>query len=152
MKMLTKSRIVSGLLTTIIVVLVLIIVGCQGPAGQPGPTGPVGPPGKAGTDGAPGKAGAEGPPGKAGPPGSLLAVAASGLPVGMEMGKRFHDIHTVKIQLKCETCHTGTVQSYNDPLAQTSNPADRRACLGCHKEVGAQPFYGEDWAKAKVGR
>ena len=74
------------------------------------------------------------------------------LPVGLKIGERFHDIHTNDLKLKCETCHAKAVDTYNDPLAQVSNLADRRACLSCHKEGGAKPFYGEEWSKAKVGR
>ena len=74
------------------------------------------------------------------------------LPVGMKIGERFHDIHTNKLQLKCDFCHGKAVETYHDPLAQVSNLADKRACLSCHKEGGAQPFYGEEWEKAKVGR
>lgn len=71
-------------------------------------------------------------------------------PIGMLIGERYHDIHINKLQVKCETCHTKAVETYNDPLAQASNLADRRACLSCHKEDTAQPFYGEAWSKAKV--
>lgn len=73
-------------------------------------------------------------------------------PLGMAIGQRFHDIHTTKLQVKCETCHPQAVGTYYDPLAQVSNLADRRACLSCHKEEAVQPFYGEAWGKAKVGR
>lgn len=72
--------------------------------------------------------------------------------VGMKVGERFHDVHTNKLQLKCDFCHVKATPTYNDPLAQVSNPADNRVCLSCHKEGGAQPFYGEEWNKAKVGR
>ena len=74
------------------------------------------------------------------------------LPVGLKIGERFHDIHTNDLKLKCETCHAKAVETYNDPLSQVSNLADRRACLSCHKEGSAKPFYGEEWSQAKVGR
>ncbi|MBM2832302.1 MAG: Cytochrome c7 and related cytochrome c [Dehalococcoidia bacterium] len=72
------------------------------------------------------------------------------LPVGMKVDERFHDIHAKKLQLKCETCHATQGQTYSDPLAQTVNPVDKRACLSCHREGSSQPFYGETWDKAKV--
>lgn len=72
------------------------------------------------------------------------------LKVGMSIGERYHDIHVNRLQLKCERCHTVAEETYNDPLAQAFNPADRRACLSCHAEGSALPFYGEGWAKAKV--
>ena len=74
------------------------------------------------------------------------------LPLGLKIGERFHDVHATKLQLKCDFCHSETTDTYNDPLAQVSNQADRRACLSCHKEGGAQPFYGEEWIKANTGR
>lgn len=74
------------------------------------------------------------------------------LPVGLKIGERFHDIHTNDLKLKCETCHAKAVETYNDPLSQVSNLADQRACLSCHKEGSAKPFYGDEWSKAKVGR
>ncbi|MDO8637780.1 MAG: cytochrome c3 family protein, partial [Dehalococcoidia bacterium] len=74
------------------------------------------------------------------------------LPVGLKIGERFHDIHTNDLKLKCETCHAKAVETYNDPLSQVSNLVDSRACLSCHKEGSAKPFYGDEWSKAKVGR
>ncbi len=74
------------------------------------------------------------------------------LPVGLKIGERFHDIHTNDLKLKCETCHAKAVETYNDPLSQVSNLADQRACLSCHKEGSAKPFYGDEWSQAKVGR
>ena len=70
--------------------------------------------------------------------------------IGMQIGERYHEIHTTKLQLKCDFCHTNMTETYYDPLAQVFNLADRRACLSCHKEGAAQPFYGEDWSEAKV--
>ena len=77
-------------------------------------------------------------------------AAAPPLVIGMGISERYHDIHTNKLQLKCEFCHTNMTETYYDPLAQVSNLADRRACLSCHKDGAAQPFYGEAWSKAKV--
>lgn len=74
------------------------------------------------------------------------------LPVGLQFGQRFHEIHGNKLQLKCDFCHTLAKGAYSDPLAQVSNQADRRACLSCHKEGSAQPFFGDEWSKAKTGR
>ena len=77
-------------------------------------------------------------------------AAAPPLVIGMEIGERYHEIHTSKLQLKCDFCHTNMTETYYDPLAQVSNLADKRACLSCHKEGSAQPFYGEAWGQAKV--
>lgn len=74
------------------------------------------------------------------------------LPVGLKSGERYHDVHVNRLQLKCDFCHVEKAETYHDPLAQVFNLADRRACLSCHKEGGVQPFYGEEWSKAKVGR
>ncbi len=71
---------------------------------------------------------------------------------GMRLDQRFHDIHVNRLQLRCDFCHVGTVETYYDPLAQVFNLADRRACLSCHKEGGVRPFYGEEWDEAQVGR
>ena len=70
--------------------------------------------------------------------------------VGMQVGERFHNIHAGQLQLQCSFCHAEQAEGYLDPLAQVFNQADRRACLSCHKEGGAQPFYGESWDKASV--
>ena len=70
--------------------------------------------------------------------------------IGMQSGERYHEIHTTKLQLKCDFCHTNATENYYDPLAQVSNLADRRACLSCHKEGAVQPFYGENWTEAKI--
>jgi hypothetical protein len=74
------------------------------------------------------------------------------LPVGMKADERFHEVHTKKLQLKCETCHATQGQTYSDPLAQSVMAVDKRACLSCHKEGSPQPFYGETWDKAKIER
>jgi len=71
--------------------------------------------------------------------------------LGISFGERFHDTHTSKLQLKCDFCHSKSVDTFSDPLAQTFNAVDKRACLSCHKEGGVQPFYGEDWTKANTG-
>ena len=73
-------------------------------------------------------------------------------PIGMKLGERYHAIHTTQLALGCAVCHSASVAAYSDPLAPVSNLADRRACLGCHKEGSALPLFGEDWARAKVGR
>ena len=85
-------------------------------------------------------------------PSPTTAPAGTPAVIGMKFGERYHDIHTNKLQLKCESCHVKMTETYYDPLAQVSNPADKRACLSCHKEGSVQPFYGEDWDQAKVRR
>lgn len=71
-------------------------------------------------------------------------------PIGMAFDQRYHSIHVTKLGLECTVCHVQATPAYQDPLAQVFNLADRRACLGCHKEGTIQPFYGEDWGKASV--
>ncbi|MDO8751331.1 MAG: cytochrome c3 family protein [Dehalococcoidia bacterium] len=71
-------------------------------------------------------------------------------PIGMGIGQRYHDIHVNRLALQCTVCHVKTTPTYQDPLAQVFNLADRRACLACHKEGTTQPFFGEDWQKASV--
>lgn len=80
------------------------------------------------------------------------APAETPVAIGMKFGERYHDIHTNKLELKCEFCHVKMAETYYDPLVQVSNPVDKRACLSCHKEGSAQPFYGENWDQAKVRR
>ncbi len=83
-------------------------------------------------------------------PGGLRPSSADPA-VGMKLGERFHNIHSTQLQLQCGFCHVQRVEAYQDPLAQVFNQFDTRACLSCHKEGGAQPFYGESWDKASVG-
>ena len=71
-------------------------------------------------------------------------------PIGMKLGERFHEVHTTKLNLKCETCHVKQAETYYDPMSQVSNPVDNRACLSCHAESSVQPFYGANWGKASV--
>lgn len=68
----------------------------------------------------------------------------------MGLRERFHTIHTRTLNLDCSFCHGQARLTYNDPLAQVFEPVDKRACLSCHKEGGAQPFFGDDWQKAGV--
>ncbi len=82
----------------------------------------------------------------------LEAAQTPSPPIGMKLGERFHNIHTKTLKLKCDYCHSKEVETYNDPLAQVFRLTDKRACLSCHKEGSAQPFFGEDWQKAKVKR
>lgn len=85
-------------------------------------------------------------------PSTPAPTPATVLTIGLKPGERFHDIHTSRLQIKCDFCHVKQVETYYDPLAQVFNLADRRACLSCHKEGGVQPFYGEKWSEAKTGR
>lgn len=79
-------------------------------------------------------------------------AAAPAAPVGMKLGERYHAVHVDGLKLKCDTCHVRAVDEYYDPMAQVFNLVDKRACLSCHSEGSSQPFYGEDWRKAKVSR
>ncbi|MBI4331929.1 MAG: hypothetical protein HY673_11670 [Chloroflexi bacterium] len=92
------------------------------------------------------------PPAVSTPAPTVAPKPAPVLQIGMGVNERFHEIHTKKLNLACDFCHSATSQTYKDPLAQATNPADPRSCLGCHKEGGAQPFYGDNWQKAKVSK
>ena len=52
--------------------LLVVLLACEGPEGPEGPQGPVGPAGESGTTGAAGPAGVQGPPGPQGEPGETL--------------------------------------------------------------------------------
>jgi len=77
--------------------------------------------------------------------------AAAAAQVGMKPGERYHEVHVDGLKLQCATCHAKGNEDYNDPLAQVFNAVDKKACLSCHSS-GSQPFYGDDWQKAKVSR
>jgi Collagen triple helix repeat (20 copies) len=64
------------------VLLLAVLIACEGPMGPAGPTGPqgtAGPQGPAGPTGPMGPAGPAGPPGPVGPPGSLNRADATGV-------------------------------------------------------------------------
>ena len=78
--------------------------------------------------------------------------AAPAPQVGMKQGERYHAVHVDGLQLRCDSCHSSAAQDYYDPMAQVSNPVDKKGCLSCHGPGSSQPFYGGDWQKAKVSR
>ena len=90
---------------------------------------------------------------------SIHVDPAGSPPLGMAPGGRYHDIHVNRLALECTKCHVsgaapagmGDVKDYQDPLAQTFNPADRRSCLLCHQS-GPKEFYGEGWENVAVRR
>lgn len=60
---------------------------------------------------------------------------------GMELGKRFHNIHNKILGLECTSCHISGFapdyayqQKYKDVGGM--GHVDRGICLGCHKENG----------------
>lgn len=122
----TKKYLLSGFFLVVVLLIVAGVSCVRGPSQAPPAPAPVKP--------------------------TPVQAPAPGAAVGMKVGERFHDIHTNRLQVKCETCHVSGSTTYSDPLSQVSNPVDKAACLSCHKEGGKQPFYGEEWNKAKVGR
>lgn len=88
----------------------------------------------------------------AGQAAGVVTRAAPAPEVGMAVGQRYHAVHVDSLQLRCETCHSNAASDYQDPMAQVSNPVDKKACLSCHGPGSAQPFYGDEWQKAKVSR
>lgn len=77
----------------------------------------------------------------AGPSSSLLTTAVGG---------RFHEIHVSRQGLQCTSCHTQSVGTYYDPMAQVYNPANKEACLGCH--TSGRVFYGDGWRQSSTNR
>ena len=70
----------------------------------------------------------------------------------LEVGGRFHRVHTKYMAVKCETCHAGVKFPENTqflrreeyPLVAYPGAVDRGTCMGCHRGEGAlaTPFYG----------
>ena len=82
-------------------------------------------------------------------PASLSAMAEKvrkgeidvGKSYGMAPDRRFHKIHNEVVGLECATCHADRVPTSAAPFmvrpaadisADSPDPIDRRACLGCH--------------------
>lgn len=69
----------------------------------------------------------------------------------IEVGSRFHRIHTRYMALGCQTCHAGVrfpdnvqfLRRAEFPLSAYPGAVDRSTCLGCHRGEGAlaTPFY-----------
>jgi hypothetical protein len=69
----------------------------------------------------------------------------------LEVGSRFHSIHTKYMAIGCQTCHAGVkfpenvqfLRREEFPLAAYPGAVDRSTCLGCHrgKDNMATPFY-----------
>ncbi len=68
---------------------------------------------------------------------------------GLDVGKRFHEIHTTALGLGCETCHGDgvsrdtTLAAWNES-PQSPGPVDRRGCLGCHSGGLGNAIYGAE--------
>lgn len=70
----------------------------------------------------------------------------------LEVGGRFHRVHTKYMAIQCQTCHAGVTFPENIqflrreefPLAAYPGAVDRGTCMGCHRGDGAlaTPFYG----------
>ncbi len=69
----------------------------------------------------------------------------------LEVGSRFHRIHTRFMALGCQTCHAGVrfpdnvqfLRREEFPLAAYPGAVDRSTCIACHRDEGsmATPFY-----------
>ncbi len=78
-------------------------------------------------------------------PGTAKAIKAGKIKVGkttgLELEKRFHNIHNKVLGLQCESCHISSFapdylyqRKYKDVGGM--GHVDRGICLGCHKENG----------------
>lgn len=76
--------------------------------------------------------------------------AASTAKKSLAADGRFHQVHTKKLSLQCNTCHAG---EQTDTLflrsgeAQGIGPVDRNGCLACHKSPGRPTWYDAKPAK-----
>jgi hypothetical protein len=70
----------------------------------------------------------------------------------LEVGSRFHRIHTKFMAIGCQACHAGVkfpeniqfLRREEFPLAAYPGAVDRGTCMGCHRgenNLGTQ-FYG----------
>lgn len=70
----------------------------------------------------------------------------------LEVGSRFHRVHTKFMAIGCQTCHAGVkfpeniqyLRREEFPLAAYPGAVDRGTCLGCHRGEDnlATPYYG----------
>lgn len=79
-------------------------------------------------------------------------VVSPGDKYDLEVGSRFHRVHTKFMAIGCQSCHAGVkfpenvqfLRREEFPLVAYPGAVDRSNCLGCHKGEGAlaTPFYG----------
>ena len=69
---------------------------------------------------------------------------------GLQVGGRYHNIHTAELDMECADCHlsepstTQTVFFAQDGSPQAPGAVDRQVCLQCHQGGGASDLYGSD--------
>lgn len=59
----------------------------------------------------------------------------------------FHRVHTKKLKLSCETCHSTEPKDVlflrgAEVVASGAQPVDRAACQGCHQTPQKPAWYG----------
>jgi len=79
-------------------------------------------------------------------------VVSPGDKYDLEVGSRFHRVHTKFMAIGCQSCHAGVkfpenvqfLRREEFPLVAYPGAVDRSNCLGCHKGEGslATTFYG----------
>jgi hypothetical protein len=59
----------------------------------------------------------------------------------------FHRIHTQKLKMSCDTCHSAELKDVlflrgAEVAASGPGPVDRALCLGCHQAPAKPTWYG----------
>ena len=59
---------------------------------------------------------------------------------------RFHQVHTQKLQLACDTCHVTESKDVlflrGSEAPRGPGPVERATCLGCHEAPARPAWYG----------